>query len=95
MKRKVETILGFLLGILAPIFGLSLFFEMNPEYALVDNFEASRFKDLVLQIALVVMLMDSALFFIILQFNKESVARGVLAGMIAFFVAILIYRFIL
>ena len=95
MKQKINAILGWIIGVIAPIIGLYLFLENNPEFKLTDNFDPARYKELILQVGMVTMLIDSAIFFIILNFNKERLAQGVLAGMMSFFVGLLLYRFFL
>lgn len=95
MKGKIELLIGFVMGIVCPIFGMVMFFEIKPEYAMYDNFDPEAFKELIFKISFIGVLLDMGLFALALQFNKDSVARGVLWATFLFLAGAIVYRFIL
>ena len=52
MKRNIELIAGFLMGIICSIFGMVMFFEIKPEYAMYDNFDPEALRNLSLKLVL-------------------------------------------
>ncbi len=71
-----------------------LFFEINPEFKMYDDFDPDAFKDLIFQIASIGLILNAGLFFASLRFNKELVSRGVLHASLVFLIAISLYRFV-
>lgn len=94
-KRVIEYIMGFASGILAPAFGLVIFFELKPEFTLYENFDPESFKSLMFQIASVGLILNMLLFFLALQFNKEVVSKGIIHASVLFLAAVSIYKFVL
>ena len=95
MKRKVEWFMGFVSGIIAPLFGLVMFFEIKPEFKMYDNFDPESFKSLIFQIATIGLILNMGLFFASLKFNKEAISKGVMHASIVFLVCVVVYKFVL
>ena len=95
MKHKIEFVIGFFMGIICPIFGMVLFFEIKPEYSMYENFDPESFKELVFKISFIGLLLDMGLFAAALQFNKESIAKGVVWATFLFLTCAIVYRFLL
>ena len=95
MKRKIETIIGVFVGVIAPIFAMVMFFEIKPEYKMYDNFDPESFKELLFKISFFGLLLNVGIFFAALKFNKDSLAQGVLYATFFTLVASIVYRFVL
>lgn len=93
-KKLIEWFMGFFAGIVAPLFGLVIFFETKPEFKMYDNFDPESFKSLIFQIASVGLIINMGLFFVALKFNRDVVSKGILHATVTFLVAIVAYKFI-
>jgi len=94
MKSKIETFIGFFVGVIAPVFAMVMFFEINPEYKMYDNFDPESFKELIFKISFFGLLLNVGIFFLALKFNKDSLAQGVLYATFFTLIVSLVYRFV-
>lgn len=95
MNSKVSALLGALGGFVIPFVSLYIISQLRPELLVIQRYDLSEIRHLNIQIMTVAMLPNIALFFVALQFGKESFSRGLLAASFLLLVLLFIYRFLL
>ncbi len=87
--------LGFVLGAMMPLLGIFIVLEARPELMGIQRFEGEIVKHINTQIITLGMIINAALFFLFLRFNREEVSQGILFISVIYLIAIFIYRFLL
>tara|TARA_B100000678_G_C18207398_1_gene501952 strand:- start:1312 stop:1605 length:294 start_codon:yes stop_codon:yes gene_type:complete len=97
MKNRIspQWIMGLLMGIIMPILGIFLVLDARPELVGLQRFEGEVVKHVNTQIITLGIIINAALFFVFLQFNKEDISRGILFASVVYLVGIFVYRFLL
>lgn len=75
--RKIDLLIGVLIGFAATFLGIYLFFTLFTEFSFgegIRNYEAFGYLGKIIAIGAV---MNLIAFFTLLKFNKELMARGV------------------
>ena len=91
---KVDLIKGVLLGIIAPIIACIFYVVFIKEKTLenfINNFVTDRNLPAIISLSL---LINLALFFLKLKFNKDEQSRGILFSTFLYGVIIVILKFI-
>ena len=91
---KVDLIKGVLLGIIAPIIACIFYVVFINEETLenfINNFVTDRNLPAIISLSL---LINLALFFLKLKFNKDQQSRGILFSTFLYGVVIVILKFI-
>ena len=95
MKKKLPLLLGVLLGLVIPVLGIFIMLSARPELQALREFEHEVVRQVNVQLITFGMLMNAALFFVFMRFEREQIARGILASSLAVLVLIFIYSFLL
>lgn len=95
MNTKLIQALGFLTGLVLPVLSLLIVFELRPELKRFQSFEYEVIKTLNVELITVGMLLNAAVFFLCLRFEKENFGRGILAATMVLLLGAFIYRFLL
>lgn len=77
-KYRVEWALGFLFGMLTPIFGIAIFVQIYPVLETVTEWRDPSWQLILIRLGTFGVMMNTAVFFFALKFNKEKIAMGVL-----------------
>ena len=91
---KLDLIKGILLGIIAPIIACIVYVVFINEETLenfINNFVTDRNLPAIISLSL---LINLALFFLKLKFNKDEQSRGILLSTFLYGVVIVILKFI-
>ena len=91
---KADLIKGVLLGIIAPIIAFIIYVVFIKEETLenfINNFVTDRNLPAIISLSL---LINLALFFLKLKFNKDEQSRGILLSTFLYGVVIVILKFI-
>ena len=91
---KLDLIKGVLLGIIAPIIAFIVYVVFIKEETLenfINNFVTYRNLPAIISLSL---LINLALFFLKLKFNKDEQSRGILFSTLLYGVVIVILKFI-
>lgn len=75
--RKIDLLLGMLLGFLATFVGVFLFFTFFTDYHFVDGIQGMKAQGYLGKVITLGAIMNLAVFFLLLKMNKELMARGV------------------
>ncbi len=95
-KLSPQWLMGLLIGLITPLFGIALILEARPELLGIQNIsEEELIKQINVQIITLGMIINAALFFIFLRFQKEDLSRGILFVSVLYLIGIFIYRFLL
>jgi uncharacterized membrane protein len=95
-KLTPQWWLGTLIGLLMPLFGIAIILEARPELLGIQRIsEQELIKQINVQIITLGMIINAALFFVFLRFQKEEVSRGILFVSVIYLIGIFIYRFLL
>ncbi|MGB0177616.1 MAG: hypothetical protein ACPF9D_10650 [Owenweeksia sp.] len=97
MKKRIspQWIVGLLTGAIMPVLGIFLVLDARPELVGLQRFEGEIVKHVNTQIITLGIIINAALFFIFLQFNKEDISRGILFASVVYLILIFVYRFVL
>ena len=95
-KDRIEIILGVFLGLVMPIGGYFLVLEFRPELKGLRNFSSEVLvKEINVELLTMGIIINAALFFLCLRFDKEQISRGILISSAIGMLGVFIYRFLL
>jgi hypothetical protein len=77
-KKKIEWALGFFFGLLTPIFGIAIFMQIYPVLATVTEWRDPSWQLILIRLGTFGVMMNVAVFFLALKFDKEKIAMGIL-----------------
>ncbi len=80
--KKTDLALGVLIGIIASIIGSFLFIKSFTGYSFVEGIQTMKAEGKLGKIITLGSILNVIVFFILLKFNKEMMARGVILGTI-------------
>lgn len=80
--NKIDLLIGVLIAIIASAIGSYLFIEFFTNYSFIDGVRVMKFQEKLGKIITLGAILNIVAFFILLQFNKEIMARGVILGTI-------------
>lgn len=80
--KKTDLLIGVLIGIIASIIGSYVFIELLTEYNFIEGVKILRFQGKLGKIISLGSVLNIIVFFLLLKFNKELIARGVILGTI-------------
>ncbi|MEZ4839699.1 hypothetical protein [Flavobacterium sp.] len=80
--QKTELIIGFLIGIIGAFIGVFLFITFFTDFDFADGVIALQSQNSLGKLIALGAVINVALFFILLKFNKELMARGVILATI-------------
>ncbi len=83
MKNKTEIAIGFFLGILTSFLGCFLFLSLFTPYQFIDGMKILQSEGKLGKIITLGTVLDLLLFWVLLQYYKEFIARGVILAVIA------------
>ena len=80
--KKTDLLIGVFIGITASIIGSYIFIELLTEYNFIEGVKILRFQGKLGKIISLGSVLNIIVFFLLLKFNKELMARGVILGTI-------------
>ena len=80
--KKTDLLIGVFIGIIASIIGSYVFIELLTEYNFIEGVKILRFQGKLGKIISLGSVLNIIVFFLLLKFNKELMARGVILGTI-------------
>ena len=80
--KKTDLLIGVFIGIIASIIGSYVFIELLTEYNFIEGVKILRFQGKLGKIISLGSVLNLIVFFLLLKFNKELIARGVILGTI-------------
>jgi hypothetical protein len=80
--KKSDILIGVVVGIVAALLGSFLFVETFTTYHFVDGIQTFRAQGLLGKIITLGAIFNVIIFFILLKFNKDMMARGVILATI-------------
>lgn len=80
--NKKEIISGFLIGILASVFGCFIFISLFTEFNFIAGIQIMRFEGKLGKLITLGSILDLVAFAVLLKMNKEMMARGVVLAVI-------------
>ena len=89
--RKIDLLLGVLMGIAACFLGVFIFIKTFTDYGFLEGVGAMRAKDSFGKLVTLGAILDLILFFVLLKFNKELMARGVILSLILLAIFTVVY----
>lgn len=95
LNPQGQQLIGFLLGLLLPLLSLYLIFVFRPEFLGVQKFNYEVVKQLNMGLVTFGMLLNAALFFLLIRLDKDRVSNGLLQATILLLLLMVIYKFLL
>jgi hypothetical protein len=92
-KKRFEWFAGFIIGIMAPLFGAAVFISVFPALRTVTHWDDPAWQLILLRLSTFSIGLNALLFFFALRMDKESVARGILWASALFIVPVAIMQF--
>ena len=80
--KKTDLLIGLFIGIIASVIGSYIFIEVFTEYNFIEGIKILRFQGKLGKIISLGSILNIIIFFLLLKFNKELMARGVILGTI-------------
>ena len=80
--KKTDLLIGVFIGIITSIIGSYVFIELLTEYNFIEGVKILRFQGKLGKIISLGSVLNIIVFFLLLKFNKELIARGVILGTI-------------
>jgi len=80
--KKTDLLIGVFIGVTASIIGSYVFIELLTEYNFIEGVKILRFQGKLGKIISLGSVLNIIVFFLLLKFNKELIARGVILGTI-------------
>ncbi len=80
--KKSDLAIGLLIGILASCLGIFLFLTLATPYSLVEGLKILKAQGAMGKLITVGALLNLVVFFVLLKFNKELMAKGVVLATI-------------
>lgn len=80
--RKTDIFIGVLIGIASAVIGCYLFVEAFTPYHFMDGIAVYRAQQILGKVITLGAILNIAIFFLLLKFNKEMMARGVILATI-------------
>lgn len=89
-NHKIHLLYGTILGLIFGFFGAFLFLKIFTDYSFMEGWKALKFQGEQGKLIAIGALPNMLLFFILLKFDKEMMARGVVFSMILLTIVTLI-----
>jgi hypothetical protein len=80
--RKLDLLYGVLIGIAACFLGTFVFIKTFTDYGFMEGVNAMRAQDSFGKLVTLGAILNLIVFFILLKFNKDLMARGVILSLI-------------
>lgn len=80
--KKIDLLIGALIGFTATFIGIIIFFEFFTEYSFTEGIQSMKQLGYLGKVITLGAIMNIITFFTLLQFNKELMARGVVLATI-------------
>ncbi len=81
MKDKKDLIIGILLGIIGAIVGCFIFLEFFTNFGFIDGVTEMKKRGILNKVITLGAILNLIIFFILLQKNKDVMAKGVVLAM--------------
>lgn len=81
--NKIDLVYGFFIGLLTAGLGSFIFIELATDYSFFEGILAMKLNGYLGKIITLGAILDLILFYVLLKFNKELMARGVVLALIA------------
>jgi hypothetical protein len=83
LKNKTDLIIGFFLGIITSMVGCFLFISIFTSFSFVEGMQILRSEGKLGKIITIGTVLDLIVFWTLLKYYKEFIARGVILAVIA------------
>jgi hypothetical protein len=80
--RKIDLLIGALIAIITTVIGSFLFITLKTKYSFVDGVLELKSQGILGKIITLGAVLNILIFFTLLKFNKEMMARGIVLGVI-------------
>ena len=81
MKHKKDLMIGVLLGIIGAIIGCFIFLEFFTDFGFIDGITVMKQRGILNKVITLGAILNLIIFFILLQKNKDVMAKGVVLAM--------------
>ena len=85
--------MGFLFGLLTPLFGFAVFLQIYPSLYTVTHWNDPAWQLILTRLTTFGVMLNALIFFVALRLGKESVAKGVLVACVAYLIPLVIMQF--
>jgi len=80
--KKIDFLIGTVIGFVAPVIGSFIFIESFTSYHFIDGIAIFKAQQVLGKIITLGAIFNIATFFLLLQFNRELMARGIILATI-------------
>lgn len=82
IMNKIELFYGFVIGVFTAFVGSFFFIEIATEYSFIEGIQTMKITGQLGKIITLGAILDLLVFYVLLKFNKEIMARGVVLALI-------------
>ena len=93
-KKKIDQIIGFIVGLGAPVFSIAIALETFPVLQDIGDTANPAWRLIVMRAISFGVIINAALFFAAVNWGRDHVARGILFSCIPSVIAVVYFQFI-
>ncbi len=86
--------MGFVFGLLTPMFGVAIFLQIYPVLNTVTDWNDPSWQLILMRLATFGVMMNVLVFFLSLKFEKDKIAMGVLVACVLYLVFLGVMQFV-
>ena len=95
LSERIDLVIGFIVGIGAPIFAMAIALETFPVLQEVGDVANPAWRLIVMRAISFGVIINAALFFIAMNFGRDNVSKGILISCVPSVLAVVYFQFIL
>ncbi|RXR21306.1 hypothetical protein EQG63_05030 [Flavobacterium amnicola] len=80
--RKIDLFIGMFIGFISAIIGIYLFLEFKTEYGFAEGIQGIKQQGFLGKLIAMGAVLNLGVFFLLLKFNKDLMAKGVILATI-------------
>ncbi len=85
--------MGFLFGLLTPVFGFAVFLQIYPSLYTVTEWNDPAWQLILVRLTTFGVMLNALIFFLALRLGKDSIGKGVLWACVCYLVPLVVMQF--
>lgn len=93
-KNKIDLIIGIVIGLCAPLFSIAIAVETFPVLQELGEIANPAWKLIAMRAVSFGVILNAAFFFLIMNWGRDHMARGILIACVPSIIAVIYFQFI-
>ena len=93
-KNKIDLIIGIVIGLCAPLFSIAIAGETFPVLQELGEIANPAWKLIAMRAVSFGVILNAAFFFLIMNWGRDHMARGILIACVPSIIAVIYFKFI-